>query len=287
MDALIGLFNENGVEMGNPWQHKIQYKKNYLELDSLFGNDSGFEASYHFQINKNLDNEVMQSIQAVVERPELWQVSINGNEVKPVNGGYWIDKDFPLFEIGRFLKKGDNTLTLKAPRMHVLAEVMPVYILGGFLVTPAEKGFEISGGDISGVGSWKEQGLPFYSQKVAYTQKFALNKSTGGSYKVRLKNWNGSVSEVWLNGKEAGIISWQPNELDVTGLLTEGENEITVKVIGSLKNTFGFFYHDNSNWIHGPNSWNSAPKKIPSALDYFLMDYGLFEAFELVECNTN
>jgi hypothetical protein len=28
MNALIGLFNENGVEMGNPWQHKIQYKKN-------------------------------------------------------------------------------------------------------------------------------------------------------------------------------------------------------------------------------------------------------------------
>ena len=27
MDALIGMFNENGVEMGNPWQHKIQYKK--------------------------------------------------------------------------------------------------------------------------------------------------------------------------------------------------------------------------------------------------------------------
>ena len=58
MDALIGLFRENGVEMGNPWQHKIQYKKNYLDMDSLFENDSGFEASYHFQINENLSSEV-------------------------------------------------------------------------------------------------------------------------------------------------------------------------------------------------------------------------------------
>ena len=30
MDALIGLFIENGIEMGNPWQHKIQYKKFYF-----------------------------------------------------------------------------------------------------------------------------------------------------------------------------------------------------------------------------------------------------------------
>jgi hypothetical protein len=64
--------------------------------------------------------------------------------------------------------------------------------------------------------------------------------------------------------------------------LTEGQNEISVKVIGSLKNTFGFFYHNNDSWIHGPHSWNSAPEKIPAASEYFLMDYGLFEPFDLV-----
>jgi hypothetical protein len=34
MNALIGLFEENGVAMGNPWQHKIQYKKTWLEMDT-------------------------------------------------------------------------------------------------------------------------------------------------------------------------------------------------------------------------------------------------------------
>jgi hypothetical protein len=78
MNALIGLFEENGVAMGNPWQHKIQYKKTWLEMDTLFNNDSWFEASYHFNINANLDATVMKSIRAVVERPELWKVFING-----------------------------------------------------------------------------------------------------------------------------------------------------------------------------------------------------------------
>jgi len=283
MDALIGLFTENGVEMGNPWQHKIQYKKNYLALDSMFTANSGFEASYHFQINENLSSAGMKSIRAVVERPELWQININGQVVSKQNGNFWIDRDFPQFAIGEFLKSGKNTITLKAPKMHILAEVMPVYLLGDFLVKPASKGFEIAEGEISSLGSWRKEGLPFYSQKVAYAQNFDVNKTTEASFKVRVNKWNGSIAEVWINGKSAGVIAWQPHELDVTSLLMEGKNEIVVKVIGSLKNTFGFFYFNNDNWIFGPHVWNDAPKEIPSASEYFLMDYGLYEPIELVQ----
>jgi hypothetical protein len=225
----------------------------------------------------------MKSIQAVVERPELWEVSINGNKISKENGAYWIDRDFPQFAIGDFLKRGKNTITLKASRMHILSELMPVYILGDFLVTPADRGFEISQGKISSLGSWRQEGLPFYSKKVAYSQNFNVKKSSEAIFKVKLNKWNGSISEVWVNGESAGVIPWQPDELDITSLLEEGENEITVKVTGSLKNTFGFFFHNNDNWIFGPHSWNSAPEKIPDASDYFLMDYGLFEPFDLVK----
>jgi len=283
MDALIGLFHENGIEMGNPWQHKIQYRKNYLALDSLFDNNTGFEASYHFNIADNFSSEDMKTIRAVVERPELWQISINGNLITEPIGSYWIDKDFPQFAIGEYLKTGKNTITLKASRMHILAEVMPVYLLGDFLVKPAARGFEITAGEISSLGSWKQEGLPFYSQKVAYSKNFSVNKVPETFYKVKLNKWNGSISEVWVNGESAGVIPWRPDELDVSSLLKEGNNEITVKVTGSLKNTFGFFYHDNDNWIFGPHSWNTAPEKIPPASDYFLMDYGLFEPFDLVQ----
>jgi hypothetical protein len=101
-----------------------------------------------------------------------------------------------------------------------------------------------------------------------------------------LSKWNGSISDVWINGESAGVIAWPQYELDVSSLLKEGNNEITVKVTGSLKNTFGFFYHDNDSWIFGPHSWNTAPEKIPPASDYFLMDYGLFEPFDLVQYRT-
>ncbi len=283
MDALIDLFNENGVEMGNPWQHKIQYKKNYLVLDSLFKPGSGFEASYHFYISPNMNPEAMKGIRAVVEHPELWTVSINGHAVEKTFGAYWIDKSFPEFAVDKFLKAGKNTLTLKAPRMHVLAEVMPVYLLGDFLVKPAKQGFEIEEGNINALGSWREAGLPFYSQKVTYSQNFNIAKAAGASFKVKIPQWSGSVASVFVNGQQVGLIAWQPYELDVTSFLKDGANEITVKVTGSLKNTFGFFYQKNDSWIFGPWSWNSAPSKIPTASAYFLVDYGLFDPFKLVK----
>ena len=90
-------------------------------------------------------------------------------EVSREEGSHWIDRDFPLFSIGEFLRPGKNTLSLTAPRMHILAEVMPVYILGDFLVQPGDKGFDIAGGRITGLGSWRQAGLPFYAQKVAYS----------------------------------------------------------------------------------------------------------------------
>ena len=135
------------------------------------------------------------------------------------------------------------------------------------------------------MGSWREAGLPFYSQKVAYSQTFNVSIVQARSFRVKLNKWNGTVAEVWVNGQSAGLIAWQPNELDVTSFLKDGPNEITVKVIGSLKNTFGFFYKPNKDWIFGPHSWNDAPAKIPAASEYFLMDYGLMEPFSLVRVN--
>jgi len=97
--------------------------------------------------------------------------------------------------------------------------------------------------------------------------------------------WNGTVAEVLVNNQKAGIIAWEPEELDITELLSEGENEITVRVVGSLKNTFGEFYREEKSWIYGPHGWNNAPEHQPGFEQYFLNDYGLFKPFELLSTN--
>jgi hypothetical protein len=170
--------------------------------------------------------------------------------------------------------------------MTIHTEVMPVYILGDFLVRPAGQGFEITSGELTALGSWSEAGLPFYSQKVSYTQTFDTGENEGCTYSVKLNNWKGSVSEVLVNGEQAGLIAFAPYELDVTDKMKKGPNEITVRVTGSLKNTFGVFFNKNENWIWGPFSWVKAPETLPLASDYSFRDYGLLEPFKLY-CTGN
>jgi len=287
MVAQDSLFREKGIKTGNPWHHRIQYKKNYLDLDSLFREDPGFEVSYHFTVNPSLKDTLLKSVKAVVEQPGLWQINLNGHPLTQSEDQFWIDREFPVFAIGKFLKAGENILTLTAPRMTVQSEVMPVYILGDFLVLPGERGFEIAPGELTTMGSWKEAGLPFYSQKVSYTQPFTVEKPGQVKYKISLTKWSGPLAEVLVNGKPAGLIAWSPYELDITRFLNEGTNNITVRVCGSLKNTFGFFYTKNNGWIFGPGAWNFGPAKLPSASGYFLLDYGMMEAFKVFASPAN
>jgi hypothetical protein len=280
MDALVDLYQKNGIEFGNPWQHKIQYRTDYIDLDTTFSDSSGFSVDYHFQIARSANLAALDNIKLVVERPELWSVSINDSLVEKEDGKYWIDLDYPKFEIGPYIRHGRNTITLTAERMSIFAEIMPVYILGGFILRPLEQGFEIRNGELEGLGSWQDAGHPFYSGKVSYSQGFNIEKRSD-RFKVRLTGWNGTVAEVMVNGTKAGIIAWPPEELEITSLLRDGENDITIRVVGSLKNTFGYFYADNQKWINGPHDWDHAPEDLPGMDQYYLMDYGLFNPFEL------
>jgi len=47
------------------------------------------------------------------------------------------------------------------------------------------------------------------------------------------------IAEVKINGKDAGRILFRPYECDITDFVTEGVNEISVTVIGSMANTYG------------------------------------------------
>lgn len=291
MKALIGLFKENGVDFGNPWQHKIQYRKNYLELDTLFKDDSGFEVNYHFMVSDNTADDVLAGLKAVVERPELWAISLNGQQIQPVKDKFWIDHHFPVFEIGKQVKRGENTIRLKASQMSVFAEVMPVYILGDFALNSLSAGFEIDNPKSLATGSWIAAGMPFYSQKVSYSQKFEAEE--GRLYAVSLGDWNGIVCNVLVNGQNAGIIAFPPYQLDISSLVSTGVNTVEVQVTGSLKNTFGYFYQQgdkwsslfqsNSKWIHGPGDWNYAPDQKPGLDRMLLMEYGLKEPFNLLK----
>lgn len=269
------VFKTNGFESGNPWNSSVQYKKNTVERDTFSG--GGFKVTYNFKVTGNLNSDV----KLVAERPNLFSVSINGKEVSAKNGEWWLDKSFGVYSIGEHVKTGENKVELSIPRMSIFAEIEPIYVLGEFTVVPENIGWSINASkkDLT-LGSWKTQDQPFYSWDVKYSKTYSID-DTGKKYSVNLGKWNGTVCEVYVNDKKAGIIGFDPYTLDISPYLQKGKNNIDICVIGSLRNLLGPHYNNPAQGLAGPFNWRNINAPIPPA-EYKMIDYGLFEDFNLV-----
>jgi len=269
-------FKAHGFTNGNPWNTSVQYKRNILDRDNF--TDGGFTATYRFTVNDAFDYSRMQ---LVAERPELFTVKINGEDVKPIPGKWWLDKSFGVYAIGKNVRKGVNIVTLSIAPMSIFAEIEPVYILGDFAVVPEDKGWSISAPvSVFKLGSWKEQKQPFYSHQFKYSRIYDI-PDVSGAYEVALGKWTGTVAEVYVNGTKAGIIGYDPYRLDVSSFLKQGSNRIDVNVVGSHKNLLGPHYKNPAPGLASPWHWKNITEQI-RGLDYQMIDYGLMEDFNLL-----
>lgn len=271
------IFKHHGFA-GNPWSRAVQYKSAIVDRDT-FAVGSGFEVTYSFQIDGDVERS---KLQAVIEHPDLWQVSIKGKIVKQNSAQFWLDRKFGVYNIGSHAIAGKNHVKLVASPMSVHSEVEAIYILGDFNLKPLEKGWKLSKAQRLNLGSWRGQGLPFYSDRVNYSKSYAIKKSDK-RFVVKLTDWRGSVAEVLINDKSAGIIAWPPYELDVTDNLANGENEVVVVVTGTLKNLLGPHHIGPVRGTAWPASFESAHENMPAGNEYDFIDYGLFEDFVLLE----
>lgn len=279
-DAADKIFKHFGFRNGNPWNTSVQFRKNIVDRDT-FGVNTGFAATYHFNIKGKFD---LTNLKAVVERPELWKVFVNGTELKPEPETWWLDRSFGIFSIGSVAKTGDNTVTLKASPMKIFAEVEPVYITGNFSVKSAERGWTIEAPvGLKNGESWKNQFLPFYSWGVTYSREFNIGDNQG-QWEIDLGKWNGTVAEVSVNGLKTGVIAFPPYTSDISRYIKKGQNKIEIKVIGSLKNLLGPHHNNQRTGLVTPWSWRNV-KNYPSGKDYQMIDYGLFEEFTLMHGN--
>jgi len=133
------------------------------------------------------------------------------------------------------------------------------------------------------LGSWKEQGQPYYSWDVSYSKDYTI-ADTSARYTLQLKEWNGMLSEVYVNDQKAGIIACEPHHLDLSPYLKNGNNKIEIRVIGSLKNLLSTHYSLDKG-IASPWHWNSIHRQ-DAGNDYNLLDYGLMEDFIILQSGS-
>lgn len=269
------LFKHFGLPNGNPWNSSVQFKQNIVEKDNFKNGD--IKVQYHFNITEDFD---MSKFKLVAEQPNIWKARINNKDVVAISGENWLDARFGVYNIGNYLKKGINTVELYTQPMSIYAEIEPVYIFGDFALESANTGWNMKA-PVKELhfGSWKEQGQPFYSWEMSYSKNYNIT-DLSKKHAVQLNDWNGTLTEVWVNDSKAGIIAYAPFLLDITSKLKEGDNKIDVRVIGSLKNLLGPHHKDDAG-IAGPWHWKNITTPL-AGKDYKMIDYGLMKDFDLV-----
>ena len=268
------IFQKHGLPQGDPWSRAVQFGDELIT--KTFPADSGFTASYRFTI----DGTVPKDLEIVIERPDLYTITCNGQPVEAAEGKWWLDKAFGRIDLSKVAKVGENVVSIKASPLTIWHELEPAYVIGDFSVEPAESGFVIKPAEPLELGSWKAQGMPLYGHGVSYMQEFEVN-DTSGFFGLSLTKWYGSVAKVLVNGKPAGHI-YPPLSLEITPHIRTGKNTIEVIVIGTLKNTLGPHHAGEMVGRAWPNAFEQGPETGPPAGEtYHTLDYGLFEPFML------
>jgi hypothetical protein len=268
MHADRAAFEQHGFD-GNPWSFGVQFRRTLME--AAIEPDSGFVLTYRFAIAPDALEKVRQSIEFAVERPRLYQVSVNGHELPFAKAARWLDEEIRRAPIGAFVQAGENAVTLRCRPFHVLAEIQNAYVLGDFALRPAERGFVI---DLPGElteRDWRGQEMPFYCWSVLSEYPFKLASAAAGLH-VSLPAWSGSAARISIDGEPAGTILYPPDELLIARPLSPGGHRLGVEIVGNMKNLMGPFFNDG---LPGPWSWEQSPAAAPPGSAYRFYACGL------------
>ena len=246
-----------------------QFKRNNIARP--IPRDSDLTVSYRFVVDDEVAGD--PSLRLGVERLYLYEAELNGQPIDQDAAERWFDPEARAVPVGDLVRPGENMLTLHAEPFHVLCEIMPVYLLGNFSLEPTERGFRAVAPCAPEHGDWTRQGMPFYHRKVRYRYAFRADAACEG-LEVQLGEWAGAVADVSLGGEEAGVILHPPYSLRLDRPIAAGEHELSVDVIGNMRNFMGPHFVDG---LPGIWSYRPAPEHGPPGEAYKKQPTGLME----------
>jgi len=253
------------------WDNTIQFKRRFFDMGKVMPKD-GFEATFHFQVD---DASVLKSLELAVEAPELYKVAVNGKPLSFAAAMRWLDPHLRSASIGALAQTGDNVVTITGKPFDVRMELENIYVRGNFALVPRERGFSIAAPAALGFGSWLKQGRPFDGATVLYQTDVTVPASSN-RIKVELSELSGTLAEVLVDGKRAGLIAWQPFHLEAA--VTPGKHTVAVRLVSTPHNTLGPFHNPASRMRAWPGAWATFPEQQPAGAQYDLLDYGFAAA---------
>ena len=264
--------------MKQPWVYKNE------KTDPFLGKKQPVALKYNF------DAEAIPSglLCLGLERPELYKISVNGINVSTeTQCGWWCDKSLKRIPLSpAAMKKGANEILLQTVFQNGHPGLEIAYLLGSFGVKISGAGLVLTEIDNAlELGDCVPQGLPFYSGNLSYCFQAENPAKSGGRVFISAEERSAVAVKIRVNGQEAGIIAWDPRELEITNLLRNGKNEIIIEVLGNRRNSHGPFNlkaHKDDNLFFYVSPWSFRSEGEKFTPDYNLVPGGLLTAPELI-----
>ncbi|MDP6490325.1 MAG: glycosyl hydrolase [Kiritimatiellia bacterium] len=215
-----------------------------------------------------------------MEQPCHWQIRLNGNPVSTdAHAGWWVDQSCRKLPLSAaMLVEGKNVLEMVCDYSAEGPDLEHVYLLGAFGVKVVDHHPVMTTLPATlRPGDWGGQGLAFYSGSVIYRRKVKVGKLRKRErLLLQVPDYKGSVVRVWGGGTEAGLLAWDPNELDVTDEVKDGVIDLGIEVIAHRRNSHGpLQLKDRWPAWHGPAEFVAKHEKTPR---YYTVPCGLLKA---------
>ncbi|MBQ9086584.1 MAG: hypothetical protein IJY47_05300 [Clostridia bacterium] len=210
-----------------------------------------------------------------VELPQLFDITVNGETVDKTDCGYFRDKSFRKLDISKHFRVGENKIVLdidfeqsqqvydnlakamqfesEKNKLTFDCELEQIYLIGDFAVEGKgsfeeleRDAFRFTGVPIIAaprksvtLKNIEQQGFLFFAGELTLSKKFtAADKNLMLDFEKKGIN----VVRAKINGTEIGKFLYEPYRADLSPWILEGENELTLTLVGNLRNMQGPFH---------------------------------------------
>jgi len=198
----------------------------------------------------------------VIEYTEsIKKISVNNHDIdpwKPV--GEWIDPVFKRYKIPReVVRTGINYVDIEIISS-LEPEIEPIYIFGDFGVELLDNGkrpvliAEKRYVDVRDRVDFVREGYPFYSGEIVLRRELVVDEDFSKAV-LEIDELNAVLAEIEINGNRTPpLIFSRRSRFDISKYLVKGVNKLVIRLVSSLRNTFGPLHREDPVWT-GPETF--------------------------------
>lgn len=132
---------------------------------------------------------------------------------------------------------------VKSSEAYIPGRRRALHTTGAFTLVDSVK--ELKTGDIT------TQGYPFFAGRMDLEFHVQVNKQGGVQYLLDEPKPDCPAAQLFVNGKDAGMLVWETGKRDITQYLNDGDNTIVLSLYSGLRNLLGphHYLHGESYYV--------------------------------------